>query len=204
MKIRVICSILGAIMLSFGIATIVHYNYGSAAFDTFIVALKMLIGVSFGTSLKIIQYTILLILLIFKKKFKLTWPDIFMPFISVLVISTTIDLADGVIKENLNGKPIWFLVIGFFIYVYGITLLVRGNIFLAPSDKVLIIMERLLKHTYGFYKVATDILLLSVAIVIIYLNDFDFKISVFTFFLTFTTGFFVMFFTKVNKIIFKL
>ncbi len=204
MRVRITCSIIGAFMLSFGIATIVHYNLGMAALDTYIVSIQMLLGVTFSTSLMIIQFTLLAILLIFKNRFKLTWPDVLMPFVSVIVISSLIEISSKLVRENLTSKPIWFLVVAFFIYSYGITLLVRGNIFLAPSDKVLIVMERFLKHSYGFYKVATDILLIIVSFIIVYVNDFDLRFSVFTLFLTFFTGIFIMFFTKVNKILFKL
>lgn len=204
MKVRIVCSLLGALMLSFGIATIVYYNYGMAALDTFIVSLRFVLGVSFTVSLLIIQFSILFFLLVLKKTFKLTWPDLYMPALSVVVISSSIGWFERMIHDNLVGKPIWFLILGFFVYVYGITLLVRGNIFLAPTDKILIVMERFLKHSYGFYKVLTDIIFLLISITLIFINDFDLKITPFTFFLTFFTGIFIMFFTKVNKVIFKL
>ncbi len=204
MKVRIICSIIGALMLSFGIATIVQYNEGMAAFDTFIVSLQNLLDVSFSVSLLIIQCTLLSVLLIFKKQFKLTWPDVLMPLVSVVVISSLIDVFTNLVNVYLTQRPIWFLAVTFFIYSYGITLLVRGNIFLAPSDKVLLVMERFLKHSYGFYKVMSDILLIIVSFIIVYINNYDLKFSLFTLFLTFFTGIFIMLFTKINKVIFKL
>lgn len=200
MKKRVIFAIIGAVIIAFGITVIVELNYGMPAFDTFVLMLAAATKIEYTTSLRLMQATILVILILLKKKLSLTWSELFVSALSVVLVTVLIDVAsfmlDGVIERNY----IWF-AFGFLLYVYGITLLVQSDILLAPNDKLLNAISHITTHTYALYKIITDVVLLLIAIVIIKNNGYDIGISLITVLLTFFTGPFVGMFCKLNNVI---
>lgn len=198
MKTRIITTAIGSILLSLGIAILIYFNRGMAAFDMFTLSFAYLFNVSYTFALRVIQFIFLLMMLVMKKPFKYTWPDIFMPLISMAIISTLINEFSEIVNAT-NEDSILLLIFGIFCYTYGITLLVRGNIMLAPNDKFIIGITNITKHTYAFYKVISDVLMLLVSIILIYINDFDIQITILTVLLTFFTGVLVGIFTKFNR-----
>lgn len=203
MKTRIITTVLGAIMLPIGIGIIIYYNYGMAAFDTFILVLSELLNLSYENALRLFQISILLGLLIYKKRLNLTWPDLIMPFISVAVISVLISITLSLSEIYLTNKPLIVLILAFLILTNGISLLVIGNIFLAPNDKLLNVIAAHTKHTYAFYKVISDVSMLTFSVILININDYVYNVTLFSIFQTFFTGIFVGIFVKINSFIFK-
>ncbi len=204
MRTRFITTIIGLFLLPAGLGVIIYYNQGMSSFDTFISMLSNLMNVSYSVALLIFQFSILAILLLLKRKLCLTWPDIITPFFAVLFISKIINLSVEFSSVHLSHKPMSSIFISFIIFAYGLTMLVRGNMVVAPNDKALIVMSKYLTHTYAFYKFIFDVLLLVIAAAVIYVNGYDIKLNWLTFLLTFGTAPVVGMFTKLNSILFRL
>lgn len=197
---RIVCSILGSIILSIGVSTLVTLNYGVPSFDTFVLAVSNLINTSYTNTLRLTQLCILIILIIFKKKFSLTWTELLVSSLSVIIVTLLIDASTFLLKDVIVRNYAW-LAFGFIFFIYGITLLVQSDIFLAPNDKILNAISHVTTHTYALYKAICDIAMLAVALTIIKVYGFDISVSTVTIFLTFFTGPFVGMFSKLNNII---
>lgn len=197
---RIICSVIGAIFIAIGIATIITLNYGMPSFDTFVLTISNFTGLTYTTALRLVQLSILIILVVLKRYFSLTWTELFVSVISVVVVTIFIDVVLQTFIGSLEKSIAW-LIIGFIFYVYGITLLVQSDIFLAPNDKILTAISHRSKHTYAFYKVLSDILMLVFSLIVVWQMGYDISISLVSIFLTFFTGIFVGLFSKLNNIV---
>ncbi len=197
---RIICSVMGAIFIAIGIATIITLNYGMPSFDTFVLIISNYTGLIYTTALRLVQLSMFIILVVLKRFFSLTWTELFVSVISVVVVTTFIDIVLQTFIGSLEKSIVW-LIIGFIFYAYGITLLVQSDIFLAPNDKILTAISHRSKHTYAFYKVSSDILMLVFSLIVVWQMDYDISISLTSIFLTFFTGIFVGLFSKLNNIV---
>lgn len=197
---RIICSIIGAALLASGLAVIVTLNQGMPSFDTFSLTISNLISVSYTNTLRIIQACIFLILVILRKYYRLELSELIVSLLSVVMVTFFIDIAMILIKPQVEDNYIW-LISGFVLFTYGITLLVQADLLLAPNDKILVAISNKTSHTYAFYKVISDILMIIFSFVVITMNNYDIRITIFSIVLTFFTGVFVGMFTKMNQVV---
>ncbi|MFV0499378.1 MAG: hypothetical protein ACK5NF_05035 [Bacilli bacterium] len=199
---RVLCSLIGSFLVSIGISIIVMLNYGMPSFDTFVLVISKLLSIEYTTSLRVTQFIIFIVLLWLKKYFNIKFNELLLSVISVIVVTLFIDFV-SIYAKIIFEKNLMSFVIGFILYSYGITLLVQPNLFLAPNDKLLNEISFKTTHTYAFYKVAGDILLLIISLIVIWNMNYNISVSFVSIFLTFFTGIFVGIFSKMNRTLLK-
>lgn len=107
---------LGVLLISLGVVTLLRTQIGAGAWDTTTANLAALTGWTLGVSSFLIQFTIVLIIVAYRKQWKY-----FLVAISILMISLGIDFWDLVVYRDYYFEGFIFRLVVFFIGVFVIT-----------------------------------------------------------------------------------
>lgn len=196
---------MGVILLSLGLNLMVVSGKGISSFDTVVLCMSMILKISFGTAVFLMQMIFMTINIIFIKKFKFKPRELIMSGFAIIVITIVISVFEFVIKQMLLGVNLTdslatiIYMIGFLFLVNGITLIVITKLFVSPSDKFLVGMTVVLGYHYGTIKIFLDVLTLTLSFILIRSFNLDIKISIYTIVVTFFAGIFINIFTKFYK-----
>ena len=161
-------SMLGVILLAFGIAATLIANLGFGPFDTFMNILMELFGFEqFGNVVFWVQMIVLLFLFVNKNNFKLDNMDFISSLLSITVISETINFAQSVLANVTIPTSIIF-TFGIFSIATGIYFITKSNKFVAPLDKFVVSLSVYFKKDFSTVKIIFDAILITISILLVF------------------------------------
>lgn len=139
---RVSQYIVGVFLVSFGVVTLLRTNIGAGAWDTTTANLAALTGWTLGIASFIIQFTIVLIIVTYRRQWKY-----FLVAISILMISIGIDFWDLVVYRDyvFEGFGVRLVVFfgGVFVITSGLSLVILTHYPAAIFDELMLMVMKI-------------------------------------------------------------
>lgn len=141
---------LGVLLISLGVVTLLRTQIGAGAWDTTTANLAALTGWTLGVSSFLIQFTIVLIIVAYRKQWKY-----FLVAISILMISLGIDFWDLVVYRDYYFEGFIFRLVVFFIGVFvitsGLSLVILTHYPAAIFDEFMLMIMKIFKTEKIFF-----------------------------------------------------
>ena len=189
-------SMLGVILLAFGIAATLIANLGFGPFDTFMNILMELFGFEqFGNVVFWVQMIVLLFLFVNKNNFKLDNMDFISSLLSITVISETINFAQSVLANVTIPTSIIF-TFGIFSIATGIYFITKSNKFVAPLDKFVVSLSVYFNKPFSTIKIIFDTILITLSILFVFGLGLSVPISIYSIILSISPGYIIKFLEK--------
>lgn len=164
--IRVFLSIVGVFTIALGAAILNVGNVGVDAFTASNISIGKLLGLSLGTYQILINCILLVLVLIFGKKYIGIGT-----FISMVAIGFFIDtfskIMSGLMHFHLNiFLQIIFLISGTLVFTFGIACYITANIGIAPYDAVTLVIQDRTKIKYKYIRISQDLIFMFSSLVL--------------------------------------
>jgi uncharacterized membrane protein YczE len=141
---------LGVLLISFGVVTLLRTQIGAGAWDTTTYNLSALSGLTLGMASFLIQFTIVLIIVSYRKQWKY-----FLVAISILMISLGIDFWDLVVYQSyfFEGLMLRLMVFGagVFVITFGLSLVILTHYPAAIFDELMLMIMAIFKTDKIFF-----------------------------------------------------
>ena len=141
---------LGVLLISFGVVTLLRTQIGAGAWDTTTYNLSALSGLTLGMASFLIQFTIVLIIVAYRKQWKY-----FLVAISILMISLGIDFWDLVVYQSyfFEGLMLRLIVFvaGVFVITFGLSLVILTHYPAAIFDELMLMIMAIFKTDKIFF-----------------------------------------------------
>lgn len=147
---RVSQYLIGIFLVSLGVVTLLRTQIGAGAWDTTTANLAALTGWSLGVSSFIIQFTIVLIIVAYRKEWKY-----FLVAVSIFLISLGIDFWDILIYQDYYFEPFWFrmamFLTGVFVITSGLSLVILTHYPAAIFDELMLMIMKIFNTDKIFF-----------------------------------------------------
>ena len=147
---RVIQYGLGALIISLGVVTLLRTTIGAGAWDTTTANLAAYSGWTLGISSFVIQFTIVLIIVLYRREWKY-----FLVAISILLISIGIDFWDLLVYQDYFFEGLILRLTGFvagvFIITSGLSLIILTHYPAAIFDELMMMVMKIFNTDKIFF-----------------------------------------------------
>lgn len=185
---KIIVALIGIIIYAFGLDLMVMTNLGVGPFDSFCLAIASLLNTSLGNAELLVHSIFIVILLIFANRWQVTKQSIIYSFLSIFLISRVIDIMTST-AQIFSGVNVYLdFLIGFFLFTLGIAIYFQVDIIIAPGDKLVVELARVLKRRDGTGKFIFDMIFGVVSFILISGLNLDIALSFTTLFIIVATG----------------
>lgn len=158
-------------------------NMGLTPFDSFCMYISLLTNISYANATFIVHSIVFVILLIFHKKFNESIKLVLFSIISIFIITRFISFfSSNFIFYSKLPSNITF-IIGVVILSIGLTFVLKSDLVISPTDKIVDGISTLLKREVWFIKFFVELFFLALTIIGSRLTSTNVTISIYTFIL---------------------
>lgn len=152
----------GFFVTAMGITTILRSGLGAGAWDTVTYNFRELTGITLGTASMMINFTIMLILVIYNRT-----PKFFLTIVPIILIGLFIDLWDLVIYADFTPASmalrLSFYLVGVLVLTSGLTLTITSGYPAMVFDELTLMMMKVFR-TASFFKARLFVELLAIVL----------------------------------------
>lgn len=202
MKLRLLFSLIGVILLSLGINMLITANLGLTPFDTFCMYISMLINTSYANATFIVHSIIFVILLFFHKKFKESIKLVLLSLVSIFIITRFISFFSNHFIFYKNYPVMLLFIIGVVILSIGLTFILKSDLVISPADKIVDGISVLENKETWVIKFIVEFIFLFLTVIGSRITSTNVTITIYTFIFLIAMPFIIDVFGKlfVNKI----
>lgn len=181
-------SMVGIIILSLGLNLIVKSTIGISPFDLLSLAIGEILNIqSFGNASLVMQSLILVICLMFCKKAQIHLSELIVSFLSVFLITRIINLT-FIVTNYIDANQYFLYILGILLLSIGVSLNIKANLIIAPTDKLVVISSKMLKIKSGTSKIFIDCMVFTTVLILKSTLNLDINLTIITFISIFALG----------------
>ncbi len=204
---RILITFIGCIIYAFTINELQVIDVGMGAFDSLTLQVMVIFNIiQFGNASFLIHFVFSILLIGLSQMMRVEVKFIFLSIASIFLLSRLVNLMVNfqiVVTYSLSTFIIIFLFLNF-----GLYLIAKTNIIIAPFDKFVVELAKYLKINLGVIRFVADVSLLLIVVLInlSLSSNSQIEISIFTLLITFGTGINLMIYEliigkKIDKLI---
>lgn len=198
-KKNIIYSISGVVTLAIGLNLMLGAKLGISPFDTLCEVAGILLNTTFGNGTLFVHMVFFSMLVVLHFLGKSSLKEDVLTVVSIFIISQVINMFSfirEITHTNMTAQVI-FYIIGFIMITFGISLMMKANLIMAPFDKFTVVVARMLNMNPGNLRIVLDAITATISIILIYTFSLPVPISYGTLFSIIFTGTMIKVFLKV-------
>ncbi len=186
---KLLVALIGINIFSISINILKNFNIGMGSFDSLTLAVQKIFNIKeFGNAAFIIHLFFFTFLMIMAKRFKIRYSLLFISLLSIFVMTRFINLYGYLIKFQVEFNLLNFAIV-FLTLNFGLFLMMKSNLIIAPFDKFVQEVSNFLKKNLGIVRFFSDVALLVIVLFLNYVFKTNIPFTAGTIFITFFTGF---------------
>lgn len=178
MKKKILLSVLGSICFAIGLNLLLQANVGLTPFDTLCLFISKLLSISYANAVLLVHLVVFILLMIHRNKFKEPISLIMFSLVSIFIITRFIEYFSSNFVFYANYNSMSCLILGVIIISLGSALILKSDLIISPTDKLVDGLSRVNSLEVGTNKLIIETVAFIIVLIGINITKIDIVLSI--------------------------